>query len=360
MKSNWIPMKLHTAQQADRSDLMKKVYELIDWYENNSTRKEDDFIKAKLKSIIHLAENIENSEDIMFIEEIVQIFGDIIRKQRGVIRELEEKSESELLPLGQDFRQQSLITSYVAPVESFENDEQIKVVFTAYMQNSEKKKSPFTINDYILRIQNLWRSFYADYTAGEIPNELAESVLQEEIRQDSPLLNAYNYIEELNCYLSMKIAGNSANRNWLNVRAALNIFGEAMRGEEYEKVKVVRAATPGKDFSKYAFEGNIYGKSRLVLAVVRKYVEEHRPATFDELEDAFPSSIQGSLGVVRRIEDVSDKYKGVGGVKRYFVEDVICLASGEQVIVCTQFGVTNTEKFVDYAVNELGYSIEKV
>ena len=68
MKSNWIPMKPNTTQQTDRSDLMRKIYELIDWYEDNSTRKEDDFIKAKLKSIIHLAENVENSEDIMFLE----------------------------------------------------------------------------------------------------------------------------------------------------------------------------------------------------------------------------------------------------------------------------------------------------
>ena len=358
MKSNWIPMKPNTAQQTDRSDLMRKIYELIDWYEDNSTRKEDDFIKAKLKSIIHLAENVENSEDIMFIEEIVQTFGDIIRKQRTIIRELEE--ESEFLPIGQDFGQQSFMTSYVAPVEGFANDEQIKAVFTAHMQKPGKEKSPFTINDYILRIQNLWRSFYSDYEAGELPSELAEAVIKDEIKQDSPLLNAYNYIEELNCYLSMKIAGDSSNRNWLNVRAALNIFGEAMHGEEYEKVKVVRDTAPGKDFSKYVFEGNTYGKSRLVLAVVKKYVEDHHPATFDELEEAFPSSIQGSLGVARRIGDVSDKYKGIGGVKRYFVDDTICLASGEQVIVCTQFGAPNTEKFVEHAVNELGYKISKI
>ena len=158
----------------------------------------------------------------------------------------------------------------------------------------------------------------------------------------------------------MKISGDSSNRNWLNVRAALNIFGEAMHGEEYEKVKVVRDAAPAKDFSKYVFEGNTYGKSRLVLAVVKKYVEDHHPATFDELEAAFPSCIQGSLGIVRRIGDVSDKYKGIGGVKRYFVDDIIYLASGEQVIVCTQFGAPNTERFVEHAVNELGYSIEKV
>ena len=90
-----------------------------------------------------------------------------------------------------------------------------------------------------------------------------------------------------------------------------------------------------------------------------KYVEDHQPTTFDELESVFPSHIQGSLGVVRRIEDVSDKYKGIGGVKRYFVDDVIYLASGEQVIVCTQFGATNTEKFVEHVTNELGYAIEK-
>ena len=357
MKSNWIPMKPNTTQQTDRSDLMRKIYELIEWYEDNSTRKEDDFIKAKLKSIIHLAENVENSEDIMFIEEIVKTFGDIIRKQRELIQTLEE--ESEFLPIGQDYGQQSFMTAYVAPVEGFANDEQIKAKFTAHMQKPGKEKSPFTINDYILRIQNLWRSFYSDYEAVELPSELAESVIKDEIQQDSPLLNAYNYIEELNCYLSMKIAGDSSNRNWLNVRAALNIFGEAMHGEEYEKVKVVRDTAPGKDFSKYVFEGNTYGKSRLVLAVVKKYVEDHHPATFDELEEAFPSSIQGSLGVVRRIEDVSDKYKGVGGVKRYFVGDVIELASGEQVIVCTQFGAPNTERFVEHVVKEFEYSIEK-
>ena len=358
MKSNWIPMKPNTTQQTDRSDLMRKIYELIDWYEDNSTRKEDDFIKAKLKSIIHLAENVENSEDIMFIEEIVQTFGDIIRKQRTIIREMEE--ESEFLPIGQDYGQQSFMTAYVAPVEGFANDEQIKAVFMAHMQKPGKEKSPFTINDYILRIQNLWRSFYSNYEVGELPSKLAESVIKDEIQQDSPLLNAYNYIEELNCYLSMKIAGDSS-RNWLNVRAALNIFGEAMHGEEYEKVKVAREAAPSKDFSKYLFDGNSYGKSRLVLAIVTKYVKDRRPVTYDELEDAFPSRLQGSLGVVRRIEDVSDKYKGKGGVKRYFVNEseIINLESGERVIVCTQWGKSNTEALINH-IDKYGYSITQI
>ena len=99
-----------------------------------------------------------------------------------------------------------------------------------------------------------------------------------------------------------------------------------------------------------------------MLAVVQKHVENCRPVTFRELEKAFPSALQGSLGVVRRAEDVSEKYKGVGGVKRYFVKDgeVLQLASGEQVLVCTQFGAANMERFVAHAVENLGYGIKRV
>ena len=358
MKSNWIPANPNAVPPKNISDLVRKIRELIDWYEDHSTRKEDDYIKANLKLVIHLAENVENSEDIMFIEKMVDTFCDIIKRQRELIQELEDLADT--MPFVQGYSQQNFMTSYVAPVDGFTNDEQIKTVFTAYMQ--KEGKSPFTTNDYILRIQNLWRSFYDDYENGNLPNELAESVIREELKPNAPLVNAYNYIEELNCYVSMKIAGASSNRNWLNVRAALNIFGEAMHGDEYEKVKAVRDSAPGKDFSKYLFDGQTYGKSRLVLAVVTKYVQEHKPTTYDELEEAFPSRIQGSLGVVRCINDVSDKYKGIGGVKRYFVNEneIIHLPSGEQVIVCTQFGATNTEQFVEHATNTLGYTIEKV
>lgn len=357
MKSNWIPVQPANVPQTKQSEIERKIKELIDWYDDNATRKEDNYIKAKLKSVIDMAANIESSEDILFIEEIVNTLLNIIKLQRDVIRELEY--ESEISPINAA-PQHNYVSPYVAPVEGFTNDEQIKSEFINFMvYGTEKKRSSFTANDYILRVQNLWRSFYADYEAGELPNELSESVIQEEIRPEFPLLNAYNYIEELNCYVSMKIASAGDNRrNWTNVRAALNTFGKALYKDEYEKKKLERPQTSSKDFSKYLFEGKTYGKSRLVLAVVKKYVEDHHPTTFDELESAFPSSIQGSLGVVRRIEDVSNKYKGIGGVKRYFVDDVICLASGEQVIVCTQWG-TNIDRFIEHAMNKLDCKIQK-
>ena len=267
------------------------------------------------------------------------------------------EDEADFQPLGATL-QNNYVSSHVASADGFSNDDQIKAAFSAYMK--KEGKSSFTTNDYILRVGNLWQSFEHEYRTRQLEEDLLHLVSEEQISLEYPLLNAYRHIKALNRYVALNMEKNAADRNWANIRAAINTFGKAVCGEEYKKVKVPREANQGKDFSKYIFEGNTYGKSRLVLAVVKKYVKDHQPATFDELEAAFPSRIQGSLGVVRCIEDVSDKYKGIGGVKRYFVDDVIVLASGEQVIVCTQFGATNTENFVEHTTKEYGYLIEKV
>jgi len=95
--------------------------------------------------------------------------------------------------------------------------------------------------------------------------------------------------------------------------------------------------------------------------VVKKYVEDHSHLTFEELHVQFPDHLQGSLGVVRLFGDVPDKYKGIGGVKRYFVDEdkkeIINLSSGEKVVVCTQWS-GNIEKFIGRA-EELGYKVER-
>lgn len=357
MKSHWVSSKPTYIHAGNMSDLVKKIYELIIWYDENSTRKEDDYIKANLRLVINLAENVENSDDIMFIEKIVDTFCDIVQKQREVIQELEYVTGD--LAANGNTSQHNFTPSYVTPTDGFFNDEQIRAVFTAYMQ--KEGKSSFTANDYILRVQNLWRGFYSDYQAGELPFELAEAVIEEEIKADAPLLNAYNYIGELNCYVSMKMAGSGGDRNFANTRAAFNTFSKALCGENYRKIKSERKKPVTKDFSKYMFDGRTYGKSRLVLAVVKQYVKDHHPTTFEKLELAFPGDLQGSLGVVRLIDSVSDKYKGIGGVKRYFVNDdeIIRLESGEKVIVCTQWG-TNIDRFIEHTMRETGYRIEKV
>ena len=267
--------------------------------------------------------------------------------------------QSQTQPVGNVIAQNGFATSYIPTVSGFTNDEQIRAVFSAYMQ--KEGKSSFTANDYILRVQNLWRSFYSDYQASELPSELAESVIEEEIKADAPLLNAYNYIEELNCYVSMKMAGSGGDRNFANTRAAFNTFSKALCGDNHEKVKSERKEPITKDFSKYIFNGETFVKRRLVLAVVRQYVEDYRPAKFDELKEAFPDYHQGSLGVGKLIDEVSDKYKGIGGAKRYFVNEneIIRLPSGERAIVCTEWGAHDIEEFVGHVMAKFNYNIEK-
>ena len=357
MKSHFVSVKPTFQPKTYGSELIRIIDEQIAWYENNSSRMEDDYIKANLKLIKNLAENLEDSNEIMFIKKMADTFLDIINTEREVIQELEDELEAQPLcaPAKHNY-----VSSDIIPIDGFNSDDQIKNVFTAYM--IEKEKSDFTTNDYILRVRNLWKCFEHEYRTGQLNEDLAYLVPEEQIAIGCPLLNAYRHINALNRYIALNIEKNSRDRNWANIRASVNTFGEALYKNEYEKVKVPKAVNQGKDFSKYSFDGKTYGKSRLVLAVVQKYVEDYHPATFEELEEAFPGSLQGSLGIVKRIEDASDKYKGNGGVKRYFIkeDEIIHLSSGEQVIVCTQWSASNLEKFIEYAILGLGYQIEKI
>ena len=57
------------------------------------------------------------------------------------------------------------------------------------------------------------------------------------------------------------------------------------------------------DKSTYIFNGNTYRKGRLVLAVVEQYVSDNHGLAKEELEERFPSTLQGSIGVISSIEE---------------------------------------------------------
>lgn len=200
-----------------RNDVMTKIDEQIQWYEQNATRKDEDLIKADLKLINNLYDEVENSEDKIFLDKIVGTFCEIVEIQRNVINSLLTDAEQGV-SCG-SVSQNNAFTIYSYPTE-FTDDKQLQEAFTAYCLSAGK--SSYTVNDYCSRIKNLWRSFYAECQNGELPEEL--KVNEEIIKPDSPLMNAYHHIDELNCYISMKIAAASENRNWANTRAAFNKF----------------------------------------------------------------------------------------------------------------------------------------
>lgn len=115
-------------------------------------------------------------------------------------------------------------------------------------------------------------------------------------------------------------------------------------------------SSSNRDKTKYMYSGRVYAKNRLVLAIIKKYVQEHNP-TYNELCTVFDKSLQGSLGVVDLYENVI-KISDAG--KRFFIkeQDIIKL-SDAKVAVCTQWGIFNIVKFITQA-QALGYDIQTI
>ena len=107
-----------------------------------------------------------------------------------------------------------------------------------------------------------------------------------------------------------------------------------------------------KDKTIYIFNGNTYGKGRLVLAVIEQYVCDNPGISKEELEERFPTVLQGSIGVFSSIEEAEEKYKS----KRHFVKSPIKL-SNATIAVCSQWGIGNIELFLQLVTGVLGYTI---
>ncbi|GHF97404.1 McrB family protein [Thalassotalea marina] len=115
-----------------------------------------------------------------------------------------------------------------------------------------------------------------------------------------------------------------------------------------------------RDFTKYQFNGQVYGKGRLVLAVVKDYVERKQP-TLSQLQVAFPAEIQGRKGAFCTEADYKDKLKLSDDVmKRFFnKEDEKLTVDGHKLLVSTQWGDGNISKFIEH-VKSLDIDIEVV
>jgi hypothetical protein len=114
----------------------------------------------------------------------------------------------------------------------------------------------------------------------------------------------------------------------------------------------------GKDKTRYSFNGRMYGKGRLVLAVVEEYIRKHNNCTLAELQEIFPKELQKNYFVVDTLENAkniiqeSRRHQG-----RHFVENPIVLNNGEKVVVTTEWGIGNIDRFIAKA-KDLGFNIE--
>jgi hypothetical protein len=112
-----------------------------------------------------------------------------------------------------------------------------------------------------------------------------------------------------------------------------------------------------RDTTRYMFEGNVYLKNRLVLAVVQKYVIENPYISRAELKQKFSKTLQGSIGVVENVEIAKQR---LDFNVRFFIRDneIIHLNDGD-MYVCNQWGVLNIPNFIT-AAKQMGYNIESI
>jgi len=116
----------------------------------------------------------------------------------------------------------------------------------------------------------------------------------------------------------------------------------------------------GRDKTKYSIDdsGKLYGKGRLVLAVVKVFVERNQNVSAKGLRNVFPDEWHGWY-VVRSISDDIWKDKKKREKDFFCKEDeLIHLHDGDTIAVCRQWGIANIGKFLDGA-RTLGFKIKE-
>jgi hypothetical protein len=115
-------------------------------------------------------------------------------------------------------------------------------------------------------------------------------------------------------------------------------------------------AINGRDTSKYKFDGAVYGKGRLVLAVIKKYVESNPEISFAELEKAFPQFCQGSAGVFTTIEKANKIHNDTNRKRHFLNADELIQLSDSTIAISSEWGIGNINRFIQQATKN-GYVI---
>lgn len=102
----------------------------------------------------------------------------------------------------------------------------------------------------------------------------------------------------------------------------------------------------GRDTTKYSIDGgmNYFGKGKFVREIVAAYLSAHPSMTFVQLEQVFPDELQGSYGVIRRLEDIyNSAHDQKDLMTRYVTDDDKILRTGDSVrfVVSNQWGSFN-------------------
>lgn len=108
----------------------------------------------------------------------------------------------------------------------------------------------------------------------------------------------------------------------------------------------------GRDTTKYSIDGgmNYFGKGKFVREIVAAYLSAHPSMTFVQLEQVFPDELQGSYGVIRRLEDIYNSDHELKDLMTRYVMDedkLLKTKDGVRFAVCNQWGSFNFPHILD-------------
>lgn len=131
---------------------------------------------------------------------------------------------------------------------------------------------------------------------------------------------------------------------------------EGIEGDSHTETSLM-LEQGGKDYTKFIFEDVSYGKGRLVLAVVRAYVAKHQKVSFAELNEAFPSDIQGSIGIFSEKEAAIALFEETGHKRHFLKQDELIQIQDCVIAVSREWGKGNINNFIGHA-RSLGFDIQ--
>jgi predicted transcriptional regulator len=157
-----------------------------------------------------------------------------------------------------------------------------------------------------------------------------------------------------------------------SVRKFLFNSKEATRESLVKKAKETAKATSEernkkapKNRDRVAFQGEEYGKAKLVRAIVIAFVAANPEATFEEIDKKMNFDKEGrkvypKYDVVRPITDELVKKSIEGKYKRYYVNQIQTAGCGTKFAICREWGLDNIDKdFITPIANEqLGYTVD--
>lgn len=122
----------------------------------------------------------------------------------------------------------------------------------------------------------------------------------------------------------------------------------------------------GRDTTKFRIGDGAkkYGKGRLVLEVIRRYVaNKDGQITYDELERIFPASLRGvkrkGFGCFLHRGDALRQTNTTGYVRHYLKDDEIVRLSDGEIAVSSQWGADNIDAFIRKAEDVLTVKIHR-